>query len=297
MNIDGREIKIYFEEGGTNLADRYFDLDKFETDWHKFILGKYHVTVLLGCLKQFYGIQKYEIEPDLKRKCIGFIGNLYHNEIQTFLKKKDEFNLIEIPIEIEIDSEISIRTKIDIANPNEYLLSDIKTFSVFLFPKVKKDGSINVSDKTIKQIVIGIFILNHTYFKLNPAENIKVICVSKQDLETKPLIIEYNEDDGLFFYNQITEKAKTLHHAFVNDIFPPAEIHKWCKYCPILNICDEGKAEVEKNKEPKDMDSLQFKAKYPDKKAYYIKGDKWIKTKLYKEFLDTKAKHTKTPLV
>ena len=306
FRILDKTIKVHFSED--NHADKYFDFDGWESQWHIKKIGEYHLTSLLRCLNEYWYFFKYDREFTLEQKGIFLIGKIFHKHIQDYLEKTLGFVIIEFPCEDEIVDEydldrenISILFKIDIVQTRTKEISDIKTTR---YMPVIGDLSVNKFEekfgKYILQILAQIFFVNNTYFKLDPMETIKILYIDKANLYTKEIWLDYDEELGKYFYLKIRARAKYLNDHLLHDELPnQAETSKDCLYCAYVDLCPEGTELKNYLTVPVNFEANSYIQKFAKegqtKKAYWKYSDEnkaWIKTKGFLDFLTKDLKYT-----
>ena len=299
FKILDKTITIHFSD--ENHADKYFDFTSLDSEWHRKKVGEYHLTSLLSCIRKYWYWFKYNIELSLIQKGIFLIGKIFHKHIQDHLEKTLGFVIIEMPCEDEVEEDISILFKIDIVEIREKEISDLKTTR---YMPIIGDLSVNEFEqkfgKYILQVLAQIYFVNHTYFKQEPMETIKILYISKNDLFTKPIWMDYNNELGEYFYLKIRARAKYLHEHLLNDTIPEhCDPSKNCIYCAFVDMCAEGMEIKSSLTVPVNFESNSYIQKFAKegqtKKAYWKYSDEnkaWIKTKGFLEFLTKDLKYT-----
>lgn len=295
--INGLKLKAHFLEDGANLVEQYFDLDQYKGEWHEAKRNVYHLTVLLACLKQSFRNIKYEYTGTLESRGSWCMGDIIHFHGEEHKLKIDGYYVKEFPLNVDVelkgdefelkitvkDETIYIVGKIDLLHTIEHRIEDLKSYSEWFIPKKIEDVDI----KYVRQLVLYAFILNHTYLEREPIETLYLVCVSKKNLFTKVVSIEYDDKVGLELWNWIVNRAKRLHIALHTDTEPEGEPDKFCQYGQYIEDCVEGREFLKDVLPPVSLESRLFAQRYPDKKAYW-KFDKekgeWIETKLFKAF-------------
>lgn len=275
-------VEIEFVEDGANQAEKYFDFNKYKSSWHEERKNEYHITVLLYCKKKQYLKFKGSYTETLKERGGMYVGEMFHKEIQENVEFKDGFYITEFPFRLTIDledEEIFIVGKIDLIHNKEQKIEDIKTY--FYLPKKLKD----IDRKYCIQVISYIFILNNTYYEKDPLQEVYIICVSKGNCETKIVKMDYTKELGRICYNWILSRAKEFHSCIINNEQPKGDTSKWCQYCQLLELpCLEGREAIKGIIEPITLESTKFKKKYPEKKPYIKRNEKWIETKAFTKF-------------
>ncbi len=290
------KVKAYFLEDGANLVGNYIDLDDYVGgSWHEKEDKVLHITPLLVCLKKSYHNDVLNYEPNLETKGAWAVGTIDHNLFQDKVCETDGFYVKEFPLNVELefkndefklkipvdDTVVYLVGKIDLLHNREHRIEDLKTFQHFFLPK-------DVSKVDIKYFIQPIcytFVANHTYYVNDPITEVYVVCISKKNLYTKVLSIEYTEEVGYACYKWLIERAKKMYGCLKSATIPEGEVSMWCKFCNWLDLpCAEGREHLKDILEPITLESTQFKKKYPDKKPYYRRDGKWNETKLFKEF-------------
>ncbi len=299
FRILDKTITVHFSED--NHAEKYFDFEGFESEWHKRKLGEYHLTKLLSCIREYWYWFKYDRQFTLGQKGIFLIGKIFHKHIQDYLEKTLGFVIIECPCEDEVEDGISILFKIDIAQIRSKEISDIKTTR---YMPIIGDLSVKKFEekfgKYILQVLAQIYFVNNTYFKLDPMETIKILYIDKADLYTKEIWLDYDEDLAEFFYLKIRERAKYLHEHLLTDVIPVhSDPSKHCLYCAFVDLCAEGTEIKNSLTVPVNFESNSYIEKFAKmgqtKKPYWKYDDEkkeWIKTKGFLDFLTNDLNYT-----
>lgn len=306
FKINGIPITVEFDE--ENKADKYFDFDKYQTNWHNKRNNVYHLTSLLQCLKMQFLIHKYELDnEDRSLETLGnfFLGHILHKEVQDHLEKTLGAVIIERPIIDEIElSFIDKKTKqkyedvifivgkadvVEMKNRffliDENSLDDIKTTRYMpIFEKLTQEKFEDKFGLYIIQVLALTYYLNHTYFTIDPIKKLKIIYVHKADCYTKDLDIYYEDSVAKKFYLKIRERAKYLHKCIMLDEMPKAELNKYCSTRLCMGYCDEGTEYADSLKEPVCFESVEFKKQYPNKKPYIKRDGEWQETKNFVKF-------------
>lgn len=309
FKIGGFDIKVSFDE--ENKAAKYFDFKKYESNWHDKKTSVYHLTQLLQCIKMQWIIIKYDLEQeDRSLETLGnfFLGHVLHKEIQEYIEKTLGAVIIERPMIDEVDMKftdpktntefedvIFIVGKADIIEMkqkhygiDENILGDIKTTRYMPILETLDDPKFEEKfGLYIIQVLALTYYLNHTYFKVDPIDKLKLIYVHKADCYTKEIFIAYDDKVAKEFYIKIRERAKYLHTCIMLDTEPKAELNQYCPSRICLGYCSEGQEYAESLKEPVSFESVEFKKKYPDKLPYIKRNGEWKETSLFVKFKDT----------
>lgn len=297
FKILDKKIVVHFSD--ENVAEKYFDFDSLDSDWHKKKIGEYHLTRLLGCIRAYWFWFKYDREFTLEQKGIFHIGKILHKNIQDYLEKTLGFVIIEFPCEDELENRISILFKIDIVHTRDKEISDIKTTRYMpIISDLSVDKFEEKFGKYILQVLAQIYFVNNTYFKLEPMETIKILYIDKINLYTKEIWLDYNEELGEYFYLKIRARAEYLHDYLTElDTIPEHyDPSKDCLYCPFIDLCPEGMEIKNALTTPVIFETMEFKKKYGENKKPYWKYDpskkKWLKSKEFLTFLQKELKYT-----
>jgi len=292
-------VEAEFLEDGANLVERYLDIDKLSGgSWHNKEEKVLHISPLLTCMKKSYNNVVLGETNSLETKGAWLVGTIDHNIFQDNVCETDGFYIKEFPLTVDLDFEngefklevevedtvIYLVGKIDLIHNREHRVEDLKTFQHIYLPKYPE----KVDLKYYIQPIVYTFVANHTYYAFEPITTVYVVCISKKNLYTKILSIEYNEKVGLACYQWLVKRAKEMYGSIESLTCPKGEPSKWCQWCFWLNLpCAEGREHLKDILEPITLESTQFKKKFPDKNPYYRRNDKWNETKLFKEFKTT----------
>ena len=299
FKILNKTIKVHFSEN--NSAEKYFNFSALDSEWHRKKIGEYHLTSLLACIRKYWYWFKHDRKNTLQEKGIFLIGKIFHKHIQDHLEKTLGFVIIECPCEDELEDGISIVFKIDIAHLRNKEISDIKTTR---YMPILSDLSVKKFEekfgKYILQVLVQIYFVNNTYFKLDPMKTIKLLYIDKADLYTKEIWMDYDKELAEYFYLKIRERAKYLHERLLTDVVPVhSDPDKNCVYCAFVDLCAEGSAIKLSLTVPVNFESNAYREKYAKmhqtKKAYWKydpEGKFWIKTKGFLEFLKKELNYT-----
>jgi len=297
FRILDKTITVHFSD--ENHADKYFDFAGWDSDWHTKVIGEYHLTSLLNCIRAYWYFFIYpEREHTLEQKGIFLIGKIFHKHIQDHLEKTLGFVIIECPCEDELDDDISILFKIDIVQIRDKEIADIKTTR---YMHIIGDLSVEKFEKKfgkyILQVLAQIYFVNQTYFKCDPMETIKILYIDKNTLYTKEIWLDYDEALGEYFYLKIRERAKYLHERIRTNVVPVySEPSENCVWCAFVDLCAEGTEIKNSMTTPVNIESIAYKKKFGANKKPYWKYDpdtkKWIKSIGFKDFLYKDLKYT-----
>ena len=296
ITIAGLKIKCEFVDD--NKIQEYFNLHEYSTNWHKYEVGVYHLSQLLRCIRYYYYCFIFDYKTDrLEELGVFLLGHILHEKIEDYREKEVGYIIKERPIldEFKVNGDlIKVVGKADLLNILEHILSDVKT-TIYL-----PDSLSTLSDEKIEELygkyIVQIFsytyYLNNSYFRIDPFLFSRIILTSKKNLKTKLLTFHYDDNVGKVFYNKIRERAKYLHTCIINKNPPVAEVDSSCLKCPFINLCPEGKNYKLDNEKPINLETVEFKKKHPDKRAYIRRNGKWRKTKLFIKFLQDDKKYT-----
>lgn len=246
-----------------NEFEKYFvETDK---DWHQNIVGEYHVS-LIGTTKeesedpQHYGpclrfayweyvdTLPYGIESEGEFK----MGDLLHEEVQRIRKINKPASIAEFPLAMYIwsgEELIKIMGSIDLLefslNPAEshkimFKTADIKTASPYTFPR----SPYEFNETYIGQVYIYTYwlynyFLNKETFKEPEVMEIIYIKKASPALETGVQTKNYDPEVAKSLFNDFCERSIYLHNTIKKEEVPPAEPHRWCKYCKYRKRCKE----------------------------------------------------------
>lgn len=298
IKIAGHKIKCEFIE--ENQINEYINLNEYSSNWHKYIIGEYHISQLLKCIRYYYYCFIYNYKTDnLELLGTYLLGHIMHEKVENYREKKIGFIIKEMPIldefKVENGDIIKMVGKADLLNLLIHMLSDIKT-TIYL-----PESLSNLSDEKIEELygkyIIQIFsyayYFNNTYFHIDPFLFTTIILISKRNLKIKLLKFYYDDKVANAFYITMKARAEYIHISLINKEPPIAEVDNSCLSCPFINLCEEGKSYKLDTMKPINMESVEFKKLYSDKRAYYKRDGKWKKTKKFIEFLEKNKKYSK----
>lgn len=228
--------------------------------WHDYAIGNYHLSAIGvshqeldpkqhsgPCLKKLYDEyqQKFGgcyVEPP-ERKGIFKIGIMIHKEIQENAKEKDpsldvEYALI-LPLAIGKDV-VYVKGSIDLLSRYDPYLTDIKSSAPYNMPKNEKDYHISHGDQTI----LYTYIYNNkmrNLVEMPEIEDVRIAYVSKHNLDTRICNVDYDDDIGKEYYDDLMGRVKYFHKCLKKQVAPIGEPMKYCKYCELKGECEEFK--------------------------------------------------------
>lgn len=232
-----------------NLYEKYWVIN--EKDWHEYKTGTYHVSAI--------GVSHQDLEPEehsgpcLRDKYFVYLegenhsietqgnfglGNLLHAEGQEIYKKNNPNSVSEFPLVYNIDNNgepLEIRGSVDIIDFNIQANPDLKTASLFTFPKSEYEVSPTYEAQvTIYTHILAEFVFRPSWYLPN---FIRIISIKKHNLYT----IEQDKEitDAKKTYDEFIERVQYLDDCLKKREVPDAEPMKWCKYCHKLEYCLE----------------------------------------------------------
>lgn len=225
-----------------------------EKDWHEYKIGTYHISAIGvshqdlepeehsgPCLRDKYFTYLAGEEHSIETEGNFYLGNLLHREAQAIYKKNHPNSTSEFPLVYNIDSNgepLEIRGSVDIIDFNIQSNPDLKTASMFTFPKSEYDTSITY----LTQVNLYTYILKEMVFR--PSWYLplflRIVYFKKHNLYTIEQDQPYYEKEGESIYLEFIERVCYLDDCLKNGQVPDAEPMKWCKYCHKLEYCLES---------------------------------------------------------
>lgn len=234
-----------------NKFHEYWVID--EKPWHEYHEKIYHISAI--------GVSHQDLEPEessgpcLRDKYFVYLegenhsdetkgnfklGNYLHAENQRIYKLNTPNSVSEFPLIYKImngERELTIKGSVDIIDFDIQANPDLKTASLFTFPKSEYETKITY----MTQVSLYTYILKELVFRPSwyLPKFLRIVTFKKHNLYTLEQDQPYYEEEGEAIYLEFLDRVRYLDDCLRDREVPRAEPHKWCKYCHKLEYCLE----------------------------------------------------------